>query len=161
MGATTRGFTLIELVTILMLVGVLAIAVVPRFFDSEDFASLGLYDETTSALRYAQKAAIAKRRTVCVTFTTTTLTFSLDTSATGQAACTTTVPMSGPHGTAPFTVTARRSATYTNVGGATITPTAFSINPLGAPSFTSAYTFRVKGLSRNITIEPETGYVHA
>ena len=63
-----RGFTLIELVMVLVLAGVLAVFAAPRLFSTGDFNARGFQDETLSLLRYAQKAAIAQRRTVCVTF---------------------------------------------------------------------------------------------
>ena len=65
---TVAGFTLIELITVLILVGILAVTALPRMFDRNTFESRGFFDETKSILRYAQKSAIAQRRDVCVTF---------------------------------------------------------------------------------------------
>ena len=63
-----RGFTLIELIMVIVMLGVLAVFAAPRVLNSGDFNARGFHDETLSLLRYAQKAAIAQRRTVCVTF---------------------------------------------------------------------------------------------
>jgi MSHA pilin protein MshC len=53
------GFTLIELVTSLVLVGVLAAVAAPRFVDNRSFDQRGYADELAAGLRYAQRVAIA------------------------------------------------------------------------------------------------------
>ena len=44
------GFTLIELITVLILVGILAVTALPRMFDRNTFESRGFFDETTLVL---------------------------------------------------------------------------------------------------------------
>lgn len=53
------GFTLVELVAVMTIVGILSVVAGPRFFDSEVFAARGFADDAASALRYAQKLAVA------------------------------------------------------------------------------------------------------
>jgi MSHA pilin protein MshC len=53
------GFTLIELVTTLVLIGVLAAVAAPRFADNRAFDQRGYADELAAGLRYAQRLAIA------------------------------------------------------------------------------------------------------
>jgi MSHA pilin protein MshC len=64
--AGQRGFTLIELIMVMVIVGILAVFVVPRFFDVNIFQSRGAADQVKAALRYGQKIAIAQHRNVDV-----------------------------------------------------------------------------------------------
>jgi MSHA pilin protein MshC len=54
-----RGFTLIELVVTMVLVGILAVVAIPRMFDATAFHSRGFFDEVANAARYGQKLAVA------------------------------------------------------------------------------------------------------
>jgi MSHA pilin protein MshC len=54
-----RGFTLVELVMTLVLISVLAIAAVPRFFSSTGFKQQAFFQDTLNAARYAQKLAVS------------------------------------------------------------------------------------------------------
>ncbi|MDP2758925.1 MAG: prepilin-type N-terminal cleavage/methylation domain-containing protein, partial [Sideroxyarcus sp.] len=62
-----RGFTLVELITVMVIVGILAVAVLPRFFTVSDFEDRGSADQVKSLLRFAQKTAIAQHTPVTVT----------------------------------------------------------------------------------------------
>lgn len=53
------GVTLIELVTVLVILGVIAATMAPRFFTRDTFNERGFHDETVAAARYAQKLATA------------------------------------------------------------------------------------------------------
>ena len=54
------GFTLIELVTVITILGLLAVAVVPRFVSTSTFESRSVEDQFISATRQAQQLALAK-----------------------------------------------------------------------------------------------------
>lgn len=53
------GFTLVELVIVIVIVGVLSVFAVPRFFGENVFLERGYYEELTGAIRMSQKAAVA------------------------------------------------------------------------------------------------------
>ena len=60
-----RGFTLVELITVMILVGILAFAIVP-VFNNRTFDERGFSDAVRSALQHARHVAVASRRHVCV-----------------------------------------------------------------------------------------------
>ncbi|NNF16323.1 MAG: prepilin-type N-terminal cleavage/methylation domain-containing protein [Gammaproteobacteria bacterium] len=66
-GRLVRGFTLVELVLVITLVGILAVVAAPRFFNNSTFDERGYRDEIGAALRYAQKVAVATGCPVRVT----------------------------------------------------------------------------------------------
>ncbi|NJA88221.1 type II secretion system protein [Rhodocyclus tenuis] len=148
-----RGFTLVELVVTLVIVGILAALVLPRFTGRTGFEERGLRDETLAALRYAQKSAVAARRLVCVTFTANSLSARIAANF-GDADCAAGVPLPGPGGS-PLLVSANGTAAFSSYPASGL-----SFNPFGDAS--AAQSITVQGLPANlaITIEDGTGYVH-
>lgn len=56
---TMKGFTLVELVTTIVIVGIMAVVAVPRFFSTSAYQSQVFHDQIISSIRYARKLAIA------------------------------------------------------------------------------------------------------
>lgn len=163
--APQRGFTLVELIMVIVVVGILATFVAPRFFDADIFRSRGFADQVTASLRYAQKSAIAQRRFVCVAFTVDSVTLSTG----STAACGTA--LQSPTGAASYVINAPANTTFAAV------PAAFSFDCLGRPRamgnaaatcnsgnvvdvLAAAQVINVTGAANGIIIEAETGYVH-
>jgi len=152
------GFTLVELITIMVIIGIIGAIAAPRFFDNSTnnvFDSRGFRDAVISTLRYAQKSAIAQRRFVCVAFVSSpaTVTLTYDTVAPSASHPTASCPgsaLASPGGQASATVTSGKATFLT-------TPAAFSFDALGRAS--AAGSIQIVSTTV-ITVEAETGYVH-
>jgi len=57
--AKVGGYTIIELILVIVIIGIIGVVAGPRFFDSTSFGNRAFYDELASALRYGQKVAVA------------------------------------------------------------------------------------------------------
>lgn len=66
---TEHGFTTVELVLVIVIIGIIGALAGPRFFNNSTFAERGYFDELTGSLRYAQKVAVATGCRVRVTVT--------------------------------------------------------------------------------------------
>ncbi|MGV3741834.1 MAG: pilus assembly FimT family protein, partial [Burkholderiaceae bacterium] len=145
------GFTMVELIVTMMIIGILAVAVVPRFTENSAFETRSFNDEVMAALRYAHKTAIASRRDVCVTFGTSTVSFSIASAAGNGATC--NVNLAGPTGKTPFIVSAKPGISFVSQ------PANFRFDALGRTN-APTQTFQVADLPTMITVEQESGYVH-
>ncbi len=53
------GFTLVELVMLIVILSILSATSLPKFFSKNSFAERAFFDDTLNAVRYAQKLAVA------------------------------------------------------------------------------------------------------
>lgn len=147
------GFTIVELVAVIVITGIIAAIAAPRFIGVDAFDARGSYGTLVSALRYAQKTAIAQRKTVYVSVNTTTRTVCLGYSNDCSSAV-----------VDPATQTAYSKTLPGNVSIVT-TSTSLGFDGLGRPVPNATATFIIKNsvvpteATRTITVEAETGYV--
>jgi MSHA pilin protein MshC len=141
----TAGFTLVELITIMVVAAILAAVAAPRFFTRLSFEERGFYDQSVAAIRYAQRVAIAERRNVFVVMEANRLRLCYD------AACVAGVREPGAGN-------AYDIGTPDGVG--LDTTTTFSFNGLGQPSIAANLAVTVTGQdNRAFTVQQETGFV--
>jgi MSHA pilin protein MshC len=147
-GIGQGGFSLIELIMVMVIVGILAVVVAPRFFDANVFKSRGFADQIQSALRYAQKEAVAQHRMVCVALASTSLSLTI---ANTSAAVTCTPSLLLPAGGSSITAPSGVTMTFTSAN--------FTFDALGRTA--AAQTITISGATNSIIVEAETGYVHS
>jgi MSHA pilin protein MshC len=142
------GFTLVELVMVMVLLAILSAVALPRFFERSAFQERGAFDDTLNAIRYAQKLAVA---TNCQT--------QFQSTATSYQIMTDNVCNAGA-----FTTQVRNPATNQlgltdNLNGLAINavPANITFFPLGNASADA--TIIIAG--RTIQIDAQTGFVRA
>ena len=148
-----QGFTIVELVAVMVITGIIAAVAAPRFIGVDAFNARGSYSTLVSALRYAQKTAIAQRRNIYVNVNTSTRVICL-----GYTSNCSSVVID------PATQAAYSKTLSSNVTvAASTTPIGF--DGLGRPVPNATATFTIQNAvvpsesTRVITVEAETGYV--
>lgn len=170
------GFTIIELVTVIILVGILGAVGASRFFDNTAFDNRAYADQARSIIRYAQKTAIAQNRPIFVRANGDSF------AVCSAAACGAGTLIAPPSGTSSGSSGTRTYCQQNNTysanwlcegrpsGVAISGAKSLFFDALGRPynstdsgtvsTFTqTTMTFTSGGNSAQIVIAPETGYV--
>ena len=152
-GKRLTGFTLVEMITVLLLVSILAVVGLSRYTDQSAFSEWGFTEEVTTALRYAQKFAMASGCDTAVMLTTGSFQLRQRTSCKAGGF---EQPVFLPGGNGDYSGNAPN--------GITVTDLDLYFDSTGRPRdvATGALTGLVSSISvgsGSILIEPETGYV--
>lgn len=149
------GFTLVELVMVIVMLSVLSATALPKFFDKNSFAERAFFSDTLNAVRYAQKLAIASGCSVQVSISSNSYTLTRQgSSITSSCPGGTTYSLAVPH-------PGSGASSYSGMeSGVTLTSSAssFVFNALGTVSTDATLTV---GSSRTISVIAETGFVYA
>lgn len=81
-----HGYTMVELITVMIVVGILAAVAIPRISNTSEFSANAYRNEVASALRHAQKSAVSHRRVVCADIKDNKVSLQIAT-AIGSTAC--------------------------------------------------------------------------
>lgn len=146
----TRGFTLVELVMTLMIIGILAVVALPRMDLLRGWDEIGYRDRVRATLEYARKAAVAQRRMVRVTIAGSGLTVEAQRQ---------TPEGEGAAAWAPLNLPGGNAHAFAAPNGVSLTPAdaVVTFSALGRPD--AGRVFTVSGGVGTITVETETGHV--
>ena len=134
------GFTFVELVVVILLIGILSAFVAPRFFADNDFKARGIADELITAIRHAQRLSMTRGENHRIVITTSSYTVEKFDGASVRH----------PDGSLTFSKTVPNNIITT---AATIT-----FDQLGRPIPNSVSTISISPFT--LTVEQETGYAH-
>lgn len=145
------GFTTVELVAVVIILGILGAFTLPHFVRRDAFDARGVHDSLVSALRYAQKKAIASNCPVQVQIQAGGYSLKQRPQPCGSGAF--SEPVLDPSRNAPFV--------SANLRGVTLSPaTTITFTASGATG-ASDTTINVTGAgrTRSLTVIGATGYV--
>jgi MSHA pilin protein MshC len=147
-----QGFTLIELVTVIVIGAILAAVAGPRFFTQTGYSQRGYTEELGAALRLAQKTAVASDCPAQLTLTASTY------AVAQQAASGNTCNPSDTTWSTAVVGMDGQAISGTAPAGITVSPTGvFVFNGSGALSSSPATSLTVG--TDTITLDATTGYV--
>ena len=137
------GFTIVELIVVILLVGIISIFMLPRFFNNAVFAERRTIDELISAIRYTQQLSMSRGENHRLQVNINNYVYQRS----NGGAWTTIRNPDGSTG----------NAYPDNIN---LTATTVTFNQLGQPVPNTAPAQTITVGSQLITIEVDTGYAH-
>ena len=153
-GHNARGFTLAELIIVLVLVSILAAVAIPKLTGALSFRDDAWRDQVVAAMHYAHKSAISHRRLVCADMVAGAVTLSIA-SANPATSCNTAMP--GVDGNASAAVNGGAAATTMAPAGTFYFQPSGRVSTDGAGNKVLVRTIRIAGQA-DIVLVGETGH---
>jgi MSHA pilin protein MshC len=170
------GFTMVELIVVMILIGILGAVAATRFFARSSFDAASFGDQAAASLRFAQKEAIAQNRPVYARLDGASISLCFSASS----PCDLDKRVVAPFSVSTDSTYCTASDWYCVRGPANVTykvarggidqalPTTIGFDALGRPldaalvQLSAATTVSVSAGSESatVTVEPDTGYVH-
>jgi MSHA pilin protein MshC len=154
--ARARGFTMVELVVVIILVGVLAALGIPRLLGDKTMEQAVFADQVISGLRRAQGIAASHRRVVCASIVPQGVTIRLN--ACGAAGIAVAGLDDADYATTDSQLSATASTLFFQPDGR-ITTDAAGTTPVSGGSITVSTGVTGGAAPRTISVEGTTGYV--
>ena len=171
----SAGFTMVELIVTIIILGILAAVAGPKFFSTGKFEEMGFADVTANALRYGNKVALATgcdTRVVKTVIDSKTVIAAYQRDASGTTCTDTTAAFTQKVKPVGYVGDDNTHLKKEIPNGISLTDFDLYFDSKGKPfnylshpgtALASAYTITIQasgsGTSRSVTIEPETGYV--
>ena len=146
------GFSLVELIVVIILLGILGTVATSKLFDMSQFDSAGFHQDTVNAFRYAQKTAIASGCEVEASLLSSG-SYALNFRSGGSVTSCGSGAFSDP------VIHPQMQGNFSGVAPAGVTVSADLVvvfDAAGAPNTGGSSTIGTKG----ITVEAVTGFVH-
>ena len=137
-----KGFTLVELIVVLVIIGVLAVSLVPRFFSAAGTSEYLYQDQLLNLLRHAQIQSMQ-----CTDCTVPVVNLTAKSALIDSATCNNTETANA------VCIASRDTVSFAPAG-------TIRFDSLGRPTCSNSCTLQVQGeTALNICIESE-GYIH-
>jgi MSHA pilin protein MshC len=146
-GRHPRGFTMIELVVVMVVMGLLAAVAIPRLTDRRALQERGFLDQVRAFIQYSRKVALAQRREVCVLLAPGAVSAVF---APVGGACNPGTPVASPGSSDPFAIAVPNDVVLSGAALVRFTAT-------GQPAPNQNHVVSVGGNS--FTVSRETGIV--
>ena len=140
--ANCRGFTVIELIMVVVLISIISVSVIPKFLDTSSISRKGAIAMVMADIRYGQELAMSSGDIKAVEFNSTWTSpkpyYKVETSTDGTM-----------------------RTVYLPSGVTIDTTVTFTFNALGEPFTTNGWSISVSagGISESIYVEQDTGQV--
>jgi MSHA pilin protein MshC len=145
-----NGFTLIELIMVIVVLGALSLFVAPRFSSKSSFDTLSFQQELKTAIRFAHKTSIASECEVQVALTANSYALFYPDTTCSPADAFGVNPVNHPVQSGAYADNSPSGVTITSFGN-------FFFTASGAPSSSGTITISPGG--RQIVVNPLTGFV--